>query len=97
MIFQRDKFLKISHKLFKSKIKGRVIHNPIKVFHVTRQADIKVNFIFRGNCFNKFSAMTPFGGYKMSGSGRELGEYGLEAYTEVKSVSDQLRNCQTYL
>jgi len=39
-----------------------------------------------GNCFNKFSAMTPFGGYKMSGQGRELGEYGLEAYTEVKCV-----------
>lgn len=42
---------------------------------------------FRGNCYNKFSATTPFGGYKMSGTGRELGEYGLESYTEVKSVS----------
>jgi len=31
--------------------------------------------------------MTPFGGYKMSGHGRELGEYALELYTEVKSVS----------
>jgi len=38
------------------------------------------------NDYDKFSAMTPFGGYKMSGHGRELGEYGLEAYTEVKSV-----------
>jgi len=38
------------------------------------------------NDYDKFSAMTPFGGYKMSGQGRELGEYGLEAYTEIKSV-----------
>ncbi len=28
----------------------------------------------------------PFGGFKQSGLGRELGEYGLQQYTEVKSV-----------
>lgn len=34
----------------------------------------------------------PFGGYKSSGIGRELGEYGLENYTQVKSVYVNLRN-----
>jgi len=29
---------------------------------------------------------TPFGGFKQSGLGRELGEYGLQQYSEVKSV-----------
>jgi len=39
------------------------------------------------NCYDVLEAQVPFGGYKMSGVGRELGEYGLEAYTEVKSVT----------
>ena len=44
-------------------------------------------YIFRINAYNAFSMAAPFGGYKESGSGRELGEYGLEAYTEVKTVT----------
>lgn len=38
------------------------------------------------NCHNVFDAAQAFGGYKESGVGRELGEYGLKEYTEVKSV-----------
>ncbi len=33
-----------------------------------------------------FNPLAPFGGYKQSGSGRELGRYGLEEYLEVKSL-----------
>jgi aldehyde dehydrogenase (NAD+) len=42
------------------------------------------------NCYDVFDAAAPFGGYKMSGIGRELGEYALELYTEVKTVYVQL-------
>jgi phenylacetaldehyde dehydrogenase len=38
------------------------------------------------NCYNIFDAALPFGGYKQSGWGREMGREVLEAYTEVKSV-----------
>jgi aldehyde dehydrogenase (NAD+) len=33
-----------------------------------------------------FNPMAPFGGYKQSGHGRELGKYGLEEYLETKSL-----------
>jgi aldehyde dehydrogenase (NAD+) len=38
------------------------------------------------NCYDVFDAAAPFGGFKMSGTGRELGEYALQLYTEVKTV-----------
>jgi aldehyde dehydrogenase (NAD+) len=42
------------------------------------------------NCYDVFDAAAPFGGFKQSGIGRELGEYGLANYTEVKTVTIKL-------
>ncbi len=38
------------------------------------------------NCYNIFDAALPFGGYKQSGWGREMGHDALELYTEKKAV-----------
>ncbi|EER26940.1 aldehyde dehydrogenase, putative [Coccidioides posadasii C735 delta SOWgp] len=42
------------------------------------------------NCYNLLSYQTPFGGFKESGLGRELGEYALDNYTQVKAVRIRL-------
>ncbi len=42
------------------------------------------------NCFDVFDAAAPFGGFKQSGIGREMGEYALQQYTEVKTVAIRL-------
>ena len=38
------------------------------------------------NCYNLYDSASPFGGYKQSGYGRDLGLHALEQYTQVKSV-----------
>jgi aldehyde dehydrogenase (NAD+) len=42
------------------------------------------------NCYHVVDTTTPFGGFKMSGLGRENGEAALEHYTEVKTVTVKL-------
>jgi len=39
------------------------------------------------NCYDVFDAAAPFGGFKRSGIGRELGENALDNYTELKTVT----------
>jgi aldehyde dehydrogenase (NAD+) len=39
------------------------------------------------NCYDVFDAAAPFGGFKASGIGRELGEKSLDNYTELKTVT----------
>ena len=38
------------------------------------------------NCYNNIDTISPFGGYKQSGIGRELGKYAVDLYTQIKSV-----------
>lgn len=42
------------------------------------------------NCYDAITPQTPFGGFKQSGHGRELGEYALKEYTEIKTVTIKL-------
>ena len=42
------------------------------------------------NCYNVFDAALPFGGFKQSGWGREMGAQALELYTETKAVCVQI-------
>ncbi|XP_076686817.1 aldehyde dehydrogenase 1A1 [Andrena cerasifolii] len=44
------------------------------------------------NCYNAITPQTPFGGFKQSGIGREMGPDGLEEYLETKTVSIKIRN-----
>lgn len=39
------------------------------------------------NCYGVVDPSTPFGGFKQSGMSREYGEYGLQQYTELKTVT----------
>jgi aldehyde dehydrogenase (NAD+) len=58
----------------------RDIKKAHKVAHGLRAGTVWVN------TYNRYDPTTPFGGYKYSGFGRDLGMHALEGYTQVKSV-----------
>jgi phenylacetaldehyde dehydrogenase len=49
-------------------------------------AKLKAGMVW-GNTAAAADVALPFGGYKQSGYGRESGRYGVEAYTELKTVA----------
>ena len=61
-------------------IVGHQIEDILKLSKEIRAGQIYVN------CYDMSQATTPFGGYKNSGLGRELGEHGLRSYLETKTV-----------
>ena len=56
----------------------------IKLAH-RMAAEIKAGPVWV-NTYGSFDSGSPFGGYKQSGFGRDLGAHALEQYTSVKSV-----------
>jgi hypothetical protein len=42
------------------------------------------------NCYDILEACVPFGGFKQSGTGRELGQAGLSQYSEIKTITIKL-------
>ena len=61
------------------------IESALQISHSLRAGTVWVN------CYDVLVAQAPFGGYKMSGSGRELGEYGMQQYSEIKTVTIKVR------
>jgi phenylacetaldehyde dehydrogenase len=58
----------------------RDISKAHRVAHKLRAGTVWIN------CYSVFDAALPFGGFKQSGWGREMGHEVLELYTEVKSI-----------
>ena len=56
-----------------------------RIAHAVRAGTVWIN------CYNTFDAAAPFGGFKSSGYGRELGKSAIEPYSETKTVWVNLR------
>lgn len=69
-----------SHYGLAAGIVTKSVENAIKLSNGIRAGTVYVN------CYDVFDATTPFGGFKDSGIGRELGEHGLKGYLESKTV-----------
>lgn len=67
---------------------GVFTNDGAKAQRVIRKLRAGITWI---NTYHPTFNEAPWGGYKMSGIGRELGTYGYEAYTEVKQINVNLQ------
>jgi aldehyde dehydrogenase (NAD+) len=63
-------------------LSGAVFGEPEHAFAIARRMQTGQVDINGAN----FNVLAPFGGYKQSGNGREFGRFGIEEFTEVKSI-----------
>ncbi len=77
-------------------VSSRHVNEPL---HTCRDIDKALTFaqaVQAGsvwiNCYDVVAAQTPFGGFKQSGQGRELGPEGLKEYLENKTVTVSLKH-----
>jgi acyl-CoA reductase-like NAD-dependent aldehyde dehydrogenase len=60
--------------------------NPATEEPIAELEQVGVSGVFSVNSNSSVRVQAPFGGFKQSGFGRELGMHGLDGYSEVKSV-----------
>ncbi|ANB13465.1 aldehyde dehydrogenase (NADP(+)) ALD4 [Sugiyamaella lignohabitans] len=78
-----DEVLQMAHDTQYGLAAGIHTQNLSKALHVANSLHAGTVWI---NTFNDFHAQVPFGGYNQSGTGKEMGKEGLDAYTQVKAV-----------
>jgi aldehyde dehydrogenase (NAD+) len=66
---------------------GVISENIQETEYIVRR--LKAGTVFK-NCYSVFSPTAPFGGFKNSGIGREMGEEGINAYLELKTVIEKI-------
>lgn len=62
-------------------------NNLTRALRVVKEIRAGITWV---NCYNPTFNEAPWGGYKMSGNGRELGVHGLEEYQEIKQININL-------
>jgi len=78
-----EEVVALSNNTFYGLAGGAWTHDVRKAHRVAKALQAGTVWI---NCYNLFDPAMPFGGYKMSGYGRESGMHALELYTQVKAV-----------